>query len=456
MTRSGRVTPLIAAPRWRYALIVGLYAYQGVIAGFALTALPNNFSALGATTEAIGAYVAVIGLPWVLQPLWGPVVDRFGGFRMGRRRFWVVMALVAAWLALLRLTLEDAVTLASMATIGGVMMLHSVFASLIDTATDGLIIDQVPNERLGTANAATRIGFVGGISVGAALFAWLLEAHGLFVAALLLLVLGAATLTLALLVREGPDDARVSLRYRREQERSVSLGVVFRKLASNLWRPDALALLILCFCFNFAAAAFRVPLAVELIQQRGWSPAALSTFQAGTFLITGTAGALLVGWWTDRVGPAKALTVLLGLCGAAHVAAALLLLVPDLRWMSVAGPLALGVSATLPTLVFVALAPTVMQASRGTAAASQFALFMAALNLGDVAGAGLAGALAGELGLWGVGMAAATVFAASALLAARAGYWRGPSAMPGTGDRFGRVVTTPCSVARVSPQVPTA
>ena len=71
-------------------------------------------------------------------------------------------------------------------------------------------------------------------------------------------------------------------------------------------------------------------------------------------------------------------------------------------------------------------------------------------------GTPLAGALAGELGLWGVGMAAATVFAASAVLAARAGYWRGPSTMLGTGDSFGRVVTTPGSVARVSPQVPTA
>lgn len=427
-----RVTPLIAAPRWRYALIIGLYAYQGVIAGFALTALPNHFSALGATTEAVGAYVAAIGLPWVLQPLWGPVVDRFGGFCMGRRRFWVVVALLAAWLALTRLTLEGAVTLASMATIASVMMLHSVFASLIDTATDGLIIDQVPNERLGTANAVTRIGFVGGISVGAALFAWLLEAHGIFVAALLLLMLGAATLALALLVREGRDDARVSLRYGRERDSSVSIGLVFRELASSVWRPHALALLVLCFCIDFAAAAFRVPLAVELIQQRGWNPAALSAFQAGTFLITGTVGALLVGWWTDRVGPARALSLLLGLCSGAHAAAAALLLVPDPRWADIAGPLALGLSATLPTLVFVALAPTVMQASRGTTAASQFALFMAALNLGDVVGAGLAGALAGGLGLWGVGMAAAAVFAVSALLAARARHWIGSSTTPGT------------------------
>jgi hypothetical protein len=56
---------------------------------------------------------------------------------------------------------------------------------------------------------------------------------------------------------------------------------------------------------------------------------------------------------------------------------------------------------------------------------------MAALNLGDVVGAGLAGALAGGLGLWGVGMAAAAVFAVSALLAARARHWIGSSTTPG-------------------------
>ena len=106
------------------------------MAGFALTALPNHAAGQGAGTAELGAYAAAIGLPWVLQPLWGPVVDRFGGMRMGRRRFWVLLALMGSLVAQSCL-LWVANKLPAIAL---VFMAHSLCAALMDTATDAMKI----------------------------------------------------------------------------------------------------------------------------------------------------------------------------------------------------------------------------------------------------------------------------------------------------------------------------
>jgi PAT family beta-lactamase induction signal transducer AmpG len=409
---------LVAAPGWGLALVFTLYGYQGLVAGFALTALPNHFAGLGATTDQVGAHVAAVGLPWILQPLWGPVVDRFGGFRIGRRRFWVLLALAASLLALSRLLLVGEVTLQGIPAISAIFLLHSALAALIDTATDGMIIDNMPARRLGRANAVTRAGFTCGIAAGAALFAWLLPAHGLATASGALLAIGACALLLPLLVRERAEDAILSLRRHGKAARgNTSLAALLRQLAETLRQPQSLALLAFCFVTDFAGAVFRVPLAIELIQRRGWEAASLSSLQAGIGLVTGTLGALLIGWWTDRVGPARAVAVLLGLCAIAHAGAGLLLALEDPRWAARAGPLALGLSAVLPALLFVALAPGVMRASQGSAAATRFALFMASLNMGDVAGSALAGSVGRVLDLWMIGLGAALVFCLGALLA---------------------------------------
>jgi hypothetical protein len=82
---------------------------------------------------------------------------------------------------------------------------------------------------------------------------------------------------------------------------------------------------------------------------------------------------------------------------------------------------ALALSGVAPALFFVALAPGVMITSRGAAAATRFALFMAALNLGGVAGAAASGPVAGALGLWQMALGAAVVFAVCAAAAARPG-----------------------------------
>lgn len=413
-------------PAGRRLLILSLYGYQGLVAGFGMTALPNHFAEIGATVGAIGGYMALVGLPWALQPLWGPLVDRFGQSRMGRRRFWVVLALAGALAALACLPLAGDGP-AALARLGPLLLLHSGCAALLDTAVDAMIIDRVPVERLGQATALTRTGFVTGTATGAVLFAWVIPHYGLIAAALLLLLLGSAAMVSALLVREADDDRLLSLWHDASRAEPVdSYRVLLVRLFTAMRQPAALALLALCIVEEAATAVFGVHLSVEMIQRGGWDAVSLSRLQGGLALLGGTAGALLIGHWSDRVGHYHVLHRLLASCALAYAAAAVMLLVPQAAWLS-AGALAL--SSVVPALAFVALAPAVMRSSRGVGAATRFALFMAALNLGGILGSAGSGLVGGLLSSWQIALGGAVVFAACAVTAARPARLFGPEAI---------------------------
>ncbi|RYJ03569.1 MAG: MFS transporter [Acetobacteraceae bacterium] len=422
---SRRRFPTFLDPAGRRLLILALYGYQGLVAGFGMTALPNHFAELGATVGAIGGYMAMVGLPWALQPLWGPLVDRFGRARMGRRRFWVVLALAGALASLACLPLAGDGP-AALARLGPLLLLHSGFAALLDTAVDAMIIDRVPVERLGQATALTRTGFVTGTAVGAVVFAWMIPAHGLATAALLLLLLGTAAMVVALLVREANGDPVLSLRHDAARAEPVdSYRVLLLRLFSAMRQPAALALLALCIAEEAATAVLGVHLGVEMIQRGGWDAVSLSRLQGALALLGGTAGALLIGHWSDRVGHYRVLRWLLAGCAAAYAAAAGMLMVPQAAWLS-AGALAL--SSIVPALAFVALAPAVMRSSRGIGAATRFALFMAALNLGGILGSATSGLVGTLLSSWQIALGGACIFAACAAAARRPERLFGPDA----------------------------
>ncbi|MDO9712188.1 MFS transporter [Paracraurococcus lichenis] len=414
-------------PGWRRRVILAVYGYQGLVAGFGLTALPNHLAALGAAPGAIGGLAAMIGLPWALQPLWGPVVDGHGGFRMGRRRAWVVAGMAGALLCLALLPLAGDGP-AAIPRLGPILMAHAVFAALLDTALDGMIIDRTPRARLGQATALTRMGFVGGTALGAASFAWAIPALGLPRAALLLLLLGAVLATLPFSVREAPGDALLSLRRRPEAAAAarLPLGRMLRRLLFVMRRREALALVALCIALEFATAVFGVRLAIEMIQAGGWDPAALSRLQGGIAVLGGTLGALVIGWWSDRAGPYRVLLRLLGLCAAAYAGSAWLLVGPP---SGLPSSIALALTSIVPALVFVSLAPAVMRSSRGAAAATRFALFMAALNLGSALGAASSGPVGALLRPWQTVLLSAAIFAGCTLVALRpARLFRDPEA----------------------------
>jgi predicted MFS family arabinose efflux permease len=413
----GRAPILFGRTGWSLPFVFWLYAYQGLVAGFALTALPNHHAGLGASGADIAWHAVVVGLPWVLQPAWGPLVDRFGDFRMGRRRFWMVWALGGS-LGMILLLLAVPDVPGGLTRTSVVLAAHSACASLLDTAVDAMVIDRMPAEGLGRANACTRAGFVSGIAVGAALFSAVLPAFGLHAAAVLLAAVGATAAVPTLLVREEADDAWLSLRRRPGRSAAAvrfAPGRALRRFLAPMLRRQALVLIGFCLAVEGATAVVQLRTGVELIQGRGWEAGSLSRWQAAFGLLSGTLGAFAVGWWSDRLGALRGLSAILLASAGAYAGVAVLLA----AGAPAAPPLAAGMVASLPVLIFVALAPAVMRASRGPGAATRFALFMASLNLGGVGGSAVAGALGSGVSLWALALGAAGVLAGCAALARR-------------------------------------
>jgi len=412
-----RGPPSLQSSRWRLGLFTLLYLYQGLVAGFALTALANHFAAAGASTAEVGRHLALVGLPWVLQPLlWGPVIDRATPHRMGPRRFWLVLSLAGAQVCLAGLLLLGAEP--GLTAVSVVLVLHSLAASLADTATDRMIAGTVPAHELGRTSAGTRAGFVIGSAAGAAIFAWLLTRVGFPGAAGALLALTLPLALMPVLVREKPDDLFLSLR-RDAPARAPERGRLddalrfARGLLASFRGRDAAILLAMCFAIDFGLALFQVPFAVALVQVHGWNADDLSRLQAGLALLGGTIGAAGLGAAVDRIGPHRALRGLLVACAVAFGGAGALI---GAGWEPVAGPVILGLASVVPALLYVALLPTVLLASRtGQASATQFQVYMAAMNFGDVAGSALAGPLAAVVGSTLTAGAVAALFLACAV-----------------------------------------
>ena len=414
---SGRL-PTLQDRGARYGVFFATYLYQGLVAGFSLTALANHLAAQGVSSAEVGLHFAIAGLPWTVQPiLWGPLVDRASGFAMGRRRAWSVLAILGCHVALAGLLLVPGER--SLGALGLVFLAHSTFAALLDTACDRMVMDHVPQGELGRMSACTRAGFVAGTSLGAGLFGWLLAAYGFRFGALCLLAAAILAGLPILLVREAPGDAFLSpaRRVGADAGRKVPFGRFLRRLGLGLRRPHALRLVALCFAVDGALALFELPFSVDLVQAQGWDAAALSRLQAGLAFAGGTVGAVAIGSWCDRAGPMPALRALFLASAAAFLATAALIAA---GLAGSAGPLILGFTNVLPGLLIVALVPALMQASRGRAgAATQFEVFMAVMNLGSVAGGAASGALAPVLPLSLVAILAGLVLLGAAALVRR-------------------------------------
>ncbi len=90
------------AKRNPWAWIPTLYFGQGIPYVVVMTLSVIMFKNLGLSNGEIAAYTSWLYLPWVIKPLWSPLVDMFR-----TKRFWIVtlQAVVAAAMALVALTL---------------------------------------------------------------------------------------------------------------------------------------------------------------------------------------------------------------------------------------------------------------------------------------------------------------------------------------------------------------
>lgn len=379
------------SPRLRYFTFFYMYFMQGIPAGFALTAIANYLAGHGINSSSIGTFVSIVGLPWILQFGWGPLIDRYQYSVIGHRKHWIVLSQFAAFLASLTLFfVNDPVSQLPLLTL--VFFTHSIFASIQDASVDAMAISVVPKNEMGRLNAFMRGGLLFGVSVGAALLSFILHKYSftvaVFVQSLILLIFTIITFFIKLDASDLLFPSKAALKPKVMDGSNPKLKVVF----INLWKgiTEHKSLRLFCIiagaytCFSIFIRSFNF----HLIHELKWPDNRLSLLQGGwgsliTFTVVISGGIL-----ADKIGAGKLLSkVLLGLC-------LFLLLFNSFSFLwinntfSTTGLLLWNFA---DPLLSVAALPLLMGLCRHDVEGSQFTAYMAFINFCDVAGSFISG-----------------------------------------------------------------
>lgn len=384
----------------RYGVFFYLYVMQGIPSGFYLTALANYFTAEGVKPDVVGSFIAIIGLPWAFQFVWGPLIDRFQGSPMGRRKPWVVGSQLMTLLAsAVLLFVRNPV--AQISTLAWLFCLRSLFAAIQDASVDAMAITVIPENERGRVNAFMRAGYLVGTGIGAAVFATILRRYGFHEAALMQMGFLLTGVLLTAFIREKPGDRLWPTffgplpnrqRYPLEDDQPSEPVPDFRWLFAELFRGLFARRSFLLFGAILLAytsnSLFLRAYNHHLINELGWLDTDVSVLTGTYGMILATVVALTGGYIADRFGAQRLLVIMLGLIAVYLVGFNM----SSAFWVqhSVAqnGLVALYF---LDPAVSAAAMPVLMSICRKGVEGSQFTTYMALVNLCDIGGTYFAG-----------------------------------------------------------------
>ncbi len=381
--------PLSESRTLRAATFFGLYVVEGIPSGFALTAVANYLAYRRLDPEVIGAFAARIGIPWSVQFAWGPLIDRFQGSSMGRRKPWVLGAQFAAFLASLGLlTVRDPATQVTAMSIA--FLIHGLFASVQDASVDAMAISMIPESERGRVNAFMRAGLMFGSGVGAAAWSELIHRYGFAHAALAQSTVLLAMTAITVFIRERPGDSLVPWNPRGDRDDSPSTPVpnpnirgVFAELIRGVFAARSLLVFAVVLFVYTGMAVFIRAYSWHLIHVLRWSDVE-SSFYSGTYgTAVGLATALLGALVADRLGPRRLMVAMMAGIGGFLLAFGAM--GPHWTNHAVAG------SGLILWYMFdpgfsIACMPVLMGLCRRGVEGSQFTAYMALVNLANAAG----------------------------------------------------------------------
>jgi MFS transporter, PAT family, beta-lactamase induction signal transducer AmpG len=159
------VPNLLATRRGRFAAFFLLYVAEGIPLGFTATAIATQLRRSGVTPAQIGAFIAVLYLPWAWKWAIGPAVDLVYSNRFGRRRLWIAAAqigMILSLLAVMGVKIEpEHLRLFFIAAIA-----LNIFSATQDVAIDALAVGTLREEERGLANGLMFAGAYLGIMLG--------------------------------------------------------------------------------------------------------------------------------------------------------------------------------------------------------------------------------------------------------------------------------------------------
>ena len=296
---------------WRW--VPSLYFAQGIPYVVVMTLSVVMYKNLDISNTDIALYTSWLYLPWIIKPLWSPLVDM-----LRQKRWWIVLlqAVIGASLALVALAVPTThffqLTLA-------LFWLMAFSSATHDIAADGFYMLALPERTqaafVGVRSTFYRLAMIAGQGGLVVLAGTLRDASGSFTQAwsVVFLVLGAMFMGAALLHRfvlPRPAADRVA-------PRSAAFVAEFLAVFAAFFRKREIArILAFLLLYRFAEAQLLKLAAPFLLDPRSAGGLGLTTQQLG-FVYGGfgvaalTVGGILGGLYIARVGLQRALWPLL-------------------------------------------------------------------------------------------------------------------------------------------------
>lgn len=285
----------------RLRLLALLYFCQGLPGGFLAVALPVILLEQGVSLTEVG-FVSFLSLPWTLKVLWSPVVDRYGSRRFGRRRVWMIPAMIAMLACTTLIGRLDPV--GDLPIILGLFFALNLAAATQDIAVDGFAVSALRGRELGPANAAQVGGFkLGNLCGGGVLLAVsaMLGWSGVFACMAAVLVLA---IVAVLLTSEPAEDAPAP----------TSVLEVVRRVVAELWALPLYAGFL--FVAKFGETLGGALLKVSMVRHE-FSRELIGTIDGIFGSVATVLGAVVGGAMARRWGWATALFAMSTVQGAA-------------------------------------------------------------------------------------------------------------------------------------------
>jgi len=376
----------------RLFVVFILYIAQGLPYGLVFFAIPAWLATNGISALAMGGYLSASTLPWTIKFIHGFIMDRYAYLPMGRRRAWLIGSQAGIVVALLICAVlnPDSQQIALLSAFGFVTMLAT---TLQDVAVDGMAVDLLKEDERARANGLMFGGQSIGIAAGGAFGGILMSNFGFPEA--LMGVAAAVGLVLLMVVglRERPGEKLLTWTrgeaspINLEHHQSAWLPILKRTFRVILQRRSLMliiSMVLIYTCWGFYLGL--TPLIATNVT--GWSDALYSSASGAANFASGVVSVLVLGLLVSWIGPRWGMMLAVGLFSGTTLWMAF----NEARWGEDAVmTVYIYVAISLIVLIVVSWATTAMRMCQPAVAATQFALYMAAANLGSSIGSALLG-----------------------------------------------------------------
>lgn len=392
--RTRKLPALSESSVLRYLTFAAMYLAQGIPEGILWFGLPAWMAMNGVSAGQIGAYVAVIALPWSFKIIAAPLMDRFTFLAMGRRRPWIIFGQFGLMASFLSMSLiADPLHNINQLMIAGFIV--SLFGIIQDISVDGLAIDILPVNQQARANGLMWGSKTLGIALSVAAGVYIINKYGFFYAITSFSLAVGIIMLIPMVLRERPGEKLLPWSKGVASEFASRLQVeswkeLFKSLMKVFFLPVSILMGIAVFSFNLGRGVIDTMLPVFSVQELGWSDSQYSNLISLAKIISGVMGMLIAGALIDFFGKIRMATiylivliVLISLAGIFKSA-----------WQSEVYTTGfIIIYSVLETFISIAIFAIAMVLCWKRISATQFTLYMAISNLGKSFGSALLGTL---------------------------------------------------------------